>query len=199
MTTSTQYGMLNTSFFSAFQAAWPSEYGPAPTIEALAIALAMPSVERSGQQGTRAGLKAPGLGAYYFATAFNWIHGVEFGCVDAAYFRATGSTSNKQNHMTGLVAGGFVQRFKVGSTYQVALTDAGLAQVKLVCPELAKAVKGYTVAARDKALKAFIKASKPVKAKKAKPEPVSIEQATVDIAAINAEQPEYTEPAQHGL
>lgn len=178
----TQYGMLNTAFFTAWVQAWgTSEYGPAPTVEALAIALAMPSVERSGQTGTRAGLKAPGLGSFYLACAFNWVHGVEHGCVDRAYTVATGSPSNKQNNMTGLVAAGLIERYRVGNTYQVALTDAGLAQVKLINGDLAKAAKGYTVAARDKAFTAFSKAAKaaakvekPVKAKPRKAKVVEV-------------------------
>lgn len=199
----TQYGMLNTSFFSAWVAAWPSDAGDAPTTEALAIALAMPSVERSGQPGTRASLKAPGLGSYYLATAFRWATGdVSQGCIDAVYTASTGSPSNKQNNMTGLVAGGFIQRYRVGSCYQVALTDAGLAQVKLVSPELAKVAKGFTVSARDKALKAFTKASQPVKAKakrKAKPvetEVITEQQVEVSYDYPNTEQPSPVEHQQ---
>lgn len=202
-----QYGMLNTAFFTAWQAAWPVEYGPAPTTEALAIALAMPSVERSGTAGTRAGLKAPGLGSYYLATAFRWVDGVEHGCVDRAYTIATGSVSNKQNNMAGLVAAGFITRYRVGNVYQVALTDAGLAQVKLVCPELAKVAKGYTIDARDKALKAFTKAAKAdqpkAKAKRVRkakpvhvePSPAETEQHIDQQAAGHTAQP-YTEAPQ---
>ncbi len=156
------YAALNTAYFTAWCDAWPvAEYGPAPTTDMLAVALAMPSVEPSGTRSKRGGLKAPGYGSFYLATALRWAGGdVSHGCYDRAYTLATGSVSNKQNNMTGLVTAGLLVRYKVTGGYQVALTEAGLAQVKAIDRDLAKVAKGFTVTARDKLVKAAEKAAK---------------------------------------
>lgn len=178
--TSNTYGALNSSYFAANGYSWPADQGDGPTAEMLAIALAMPSVEPSGARSKRGGLKSPGLGTYYHAATMQWQRDVTQGCVDRTVFDAwrsspdkgPGDDSNKQNHLTGLVSAGLIQRYRVGNTWQTALTDAGVAHVASINRELGKVAKGFTVAARDKALKAAEKAmkqaDKPVKAKPAK-------------------------------
>ena len=193
----TTFGMLNTAFASQFQANWPVEHGVAPSDTAVAIALAMPSVERSGARSMRGGLRAAGLGTMYHAATLRWGDSdVHAGCADMAFYSATEyqrkpgvAPSNKQNHLEGLRAAGLIEKYRVNGVWFTALTDAGVAQVKAVNSELGKLAKGYTVAARDKALKAAEKASKaaskPTKARKPKPvkgdTPVTVE-ATSDAA-----------------
>lgn len=194
----TVYGTINTALFDQYVAGWPANAGEPPTAEMLGIASAMPSVERSGQPGSRGGLKAGGsLGSMYLACALRWQGDTTQGCVDTQYFAATGKNSSKQNHMTGLInyhTGGLIERYRVGNTYQVALTDAGVAWVKAINAELGKIAKGFSVEARAKALKAAEKAAKPVKAKaraKRKAKPVVEVDNADGLAHLTGE---YTEP-----
>lgn len=173
------YGIINTNYADPFNARFTDTVAPSDV--AVAIALCMPSVERSGQRAQRGGLKSPGLATYYHAMTMRWggeNPDVTLGCNDLTFSTVTaqGSPSNKQNHLTGLIAAGFIQRYRSNGQWFTALTDAGLAQVKAVSPELAKLAKGYTVAARDKAIKAALKAAQPAKpARKRKAKPVAAE------------------------
>lgn len=189
----TVYGTINTALFDQYVSNWPSNAGEPPTPEMLGIASAMPSVERSGQPGSRGGLKAGGSkGSMYLACALRWQGDTTQGCVDTQYFAATNTNSSKQNHMTGLTKfqpqpGQFtplIERYRVGNTYQVALTDHGVAWVRGINADLGKVAKGFSIEAHKKALKAAEKAAKPVKAKaKRRPKPVEAD-SHVDAYAI---------------
>lgn len=182
----TTYGQIDASYFERNGYLWPSTHGAGPNDVALAIALAMPSVERSGARSQRGGLKQPGLGTYYHAASMQWGNGdVAHGLSDMAFFDATkgctdkrpGNPSNKQNHLHGLQAAGLITVTRRNGQYYTGLTDAGVAQVTSVNRELGKLAKGYTVKALNKAFDAAAKAdkakAKPRKAK-AKAQPVEI-------------------------
>lgn len=168
---STSFGTLNVGFFSAWVSAWDvATYGPAPSDLALAVSLAMPSVVEGGHPSKRGGLKSPGKGSFYLATAFAWVHGVSHKCVDLAYFAATGSNSNKQNHMNWLRDAGLIVKYRVGNGWQIALTDAGLDRVALVSKELAREARVFSVKARDRMLRDADRASRPKRVRKVKKE-----------------------------
>lgn len=187
-----QYGQIDASYFERNGYQWPANPvvsgSKGPSLEALAIAMAMPSVTHTGHRTQRNGLKAAGLGTYAHAATMMWAAGdVNHGLIWRDAFDAwrnstdkrPGNDSTKTNHLNGLkldvATGGLITVTVRNGKLYTALTDAGVAQCKSVNPELGKVARAFHVKALNKAFDAAAKAANPPKAKKAKAKPEPVE------------------------
>src|SRR5260221_4550388 len=157
-----KYGMIDTARLNQV---WVAAAGLDDVT--VAIAMAMPALAHGGRGVTakRGGLRGGELGTLYLALALDWAtKGADHGSTDKAYTDCQGeggSTSNKTVFISDLVAAGLIKRFgKPRTGQQVVLTEAGVAQVKLVDAGLAKLAKAYSETAFEKASKAVRKAAK---------------------------------------
>lgn len=199
-----QYGTIDAGYFERTGYAWPVnpvvQGSKGPSVEALSIAMSMPSVTHTGHRTAGNVLKRPGLGTYAHAATMQWAqgdisHGLNWRDAFDAWRNSPdkrpGNDSTKTNHLNGLkldaVTGGLIVVRPYQGKLYTALTDAGVAQVTSVNRELGKIAKQFSVKALNKAFDAAAKASQPAKAKRPrKVEPVEVEPVEVAPAVIDA-------------
>jgi hypothetical protein len=157
--------------------------------ESLGIGAALPSVDNKGNVVKTGVTKKPGVTALQLAMRASWHDGGSvYGCGQSEIAAAvlpspvTGRVDYKLNNIKGLARLGLIQVYMMGlpvsadarwaGPFAVTLTEAGLATVKRNAPDLAKAAKGYTSTAYEKAAKAATAKPKKAKAKPVDSEPV---------------------------
>lgn len=187
-----QYGHIDASYFERNGYQWPADPvvsgSKGPSLEALAIAMTMPSVTHTGHRTAGNAIKRPGLGTYAHACTMQWACGdVNHGLIWRDAFDAwrnssdkrPGNDSTKTNHLNGLkldaVTGGLIVVRPYQGKLYTALTEAGVAHVTSVNRELGRVAKAFTAKALEKAIAAAAKASQPSKPKKVKAKPVEVE------------------------